>query len=169
MERTRAVCTRGHIVTRNVTDIQQRRALDMQGYYWNHHEVEIDRFCQECGSAVLMTCPQCDGSIPNPPGDVFPRARPFCGGCGAPFPWASRAERVGQLVTLLDQESLDDVTRLAAVEAINELAAAAPDDEEAQVESSKRIRDLTGRAWSFMEPVVQTLLTGAAKERLGLP
>lgn len=83
---------------------------------------------------------------------------------------------MGQLVALLEHEILDEATRLAAEEAITELAETvsgdAIDDDaltDQQIAATKRLRRLAPQAWEFLKPALQSLLTSAAKQELNLP
>jgi hypothetical protein len=96
------------------------------------------------------------------------QAQPFCGTCGAAMPWATRAQRALRMKALLGETGVDEVHRLAAVEAIDELVAADPDDEEAQVEAAGKLKTLLGRGFDAVLPVAQSLMTAVAKEALGL-
>jgi hypothetical protein len=155
---SRAVCKRGHIVDDEVVDLR---------YRLGHDDGELPRFCGDCGAPVVLTCEACKAPIPRR-GSPDDEPHPFCTECGSPFPWATREQRTGQLVALLEHEHLDDVVRLAAVEAIEELTAAEPDDEAAQSRLATRLRRLAPGAWDLMKPVLQSVLTEAARKQLDL-
>lgn len=162
---SRAVCKRGHVVDDNVIDLRFR--LGEQG----SETYELARFCGECGAPVVMTCESCTAPISSPssyPSIAMLDPSPFCTVCGSPFPWATREQRTAQLVALLEHERLDDVVRLAAVEAIEELTSVAPDDEVAQTRLVSRLRRLAPGAWEAMKPVLQSVLTEAVKQGAGL-
>lgn len=164
-----AVCKNGHVVSSKVVDVA-RRLETVEAGVTAVRRVEVDRFCSECGAPVIVQCEGCSAPLAKPPWGSMakPTDKPFCPRCGAPFPWARREQRVGQLVALLEHEHLDDVTRLAAVEAINELANTQPEAEEEQVVSAGRLRNLAPGAWRFMAPVLQGLISAGAKDKLGL-
>jgi hypothetical protein len=167
--RTRAICELGHVVDVNVVDPDEGLAdsswdRDRQNLYG------VDRFCQECGSPVLFACPACQVPIATLPGVSLAdrRAMPFCGACGEPMPWATRKDRAVRMKALLGGTGVDEVHRLAAAEAIDELAAADPDDDEAQAKAAGNLKRLLGRGFDLVLPVAQSLMTAAAKEALGL-
>jgi hypothetical protein len=49
--------------------------------------------------------------------------RPFCDGCGAAHPWATRKERLYELQNILDQEDIDEADRLWINEQMDRLRA----------------------------------------------
>jgi hypothetical protein len=170
---TRAICELGHAVDNNVVD-PGRGLADSTGMLDGEFSLtayKVDRFCQQCGSPVLFTCPTCDAPISTVPRvtGASTRGMPFCGRCGSPMPWASRTARALRMKGLRGQTGVDDVHRLAAIEAIDELAAADPDDEEAQAEAGGKLKRALGRGFDIVVPVAQSLMTAAVKQALGLP
>jgi hypothetical protein len=180
MNETEAYCKAGHWISGNVVD-PARRLVSTEdaryGYGFGPQTEELDRFCAFCGAGVIAACGSCGAPFPAP-GYVDMTGTPppgFCRKCGSPQPWATREARVRQLTNLLQTEQLDDATFLAAQEAIMELAGIVSGDDGAdtvlvdrQVEATKRLRNLAPGAWDFIKPVLQTLLTGAAKAQLGM-
>lgn len=153
-----------------MTDIS--RGIESREHLGGYTDEVVDKFCPTCGAPVILACERCGAPLKNPPRGamVLPGHPPFCPSCGGPFPWATRDERARQLVTILEHEALDDATRLTAIEAIDELVEVDLNDEDAQVEAAERVRTTVGaRIFAFMTPVLQSVLTAAAKERLGLP
>lgn len=172
-----AICKNGHTVDHQLVDIVHRIAVDQRSVFDEARPYQVDRFCRWCGASVITRCEQCGSGIPFSGGIlVGAPPHPFCGTCGSPFPWASRSDRAGQLVALIEQEPLDAATRLAAEEAIRELSQAVTGDDAAdealvedQVKAVSRLRRLAPHAWEFLQPVLGSVLTATAKERLGLP
>jgi hypothetical protein len=90
------------------------------------------------------------------------------------MPWASRADRIGQLHNLLDGEDLDPAARLAASEAIDELATPEPEEEDEEERSrllaaGDTIKRLAPTVWRVGQPVLVSLFSAWARHELGLP
>jgi hypothetical protein len=132
-----AVCMRGHVITDSIPrDAQWERA---------------PRFCRQCGAPVLTECPAgCSARILgyNPNRWRHPRQPdPFCWHCGKPYPWATRAQRIGHLYNLIDfQPNLDEADRLTITEQVAVLSESKASDEQ-RVEAGSRIRRLAPKAW----------------------
>lgn len=157
--RAASVCRRGHAKETALTQAPDRGL----------------GFCTECGAEILSRCPSCGIRIlgtPWWPGvAVFEEYVPprFCDGCGEPFPWATRQQRIYQLENLLDEEDIDEPTRLLVLEDLERLRASDDLDEQQQFAVWQRIRTrapglFAGTAWK----ISQTLLTAYLKDKLGL-
>lgn len=154
-----AVCRRGHVAS---------------------SDLRIDNpdgpKCPKCGAALLTTCPTCHERIR---GEYFVAGvisvsawspSDFCDRCGAAFPWASWQARVWALENMLDEEHLDEPTRLRVRKLLESVRA---DGETFELEQEKkvwsRIKELwptvAGKAWTVAAP----LITAEAKQHLGLP
>lgn len=97
-----SICLNGH-----QRSVQIRWGVDVQG------------FCEECGSKLISKCPACDYPIPgyvDPSGDGVlvlgdkPRAAipKYCGHCGNPFPWTQAAIESAQELIDLSELDTDD-------------------------------------------------------------
>ena len=152
------VCRRGHVRTSNLTE----SPADLG-------------FCTECGAEILDRCPCCRIRIRGR--DWQPAGVPdssytlpmFCDGCGEPFPWATRQQRIYQLENLLDEEDIDEPTRLLVQEDLQQIRTSADPDDCQQLEAWQRIKTrapglFAGAAWKISE----TLLTAFLKDKLGL-
>lgn len=154
-----AVCRRGHVAS---SDLRL-------------HPTEGSR-CPVCGSQLLTACPACEQRIR---GEYFVSGviaisawspSDFCDKCGAAFPWASWQARVWALENMLDDDDLDEPTRLRVTKLLEQVAA---DGEDFDLDSEKkvwgRIKDLwpalLGKAWTVAAP----LITAEAKQHMGLP
>jgi hypothetical protein len=138
---------------------------------------EARGFCPTCGSYVIARCPNCRirirGDLHVPGLTVFDEYRPsaFCDGCGEPYAWATRQDRIYQLENLLDEEDIDDSTKLLVREDLERLrTAGAGLDDEAQLAIGGRIKNrapglLSGAAWN----IGQGLLGAYLRQKLGLP
>jgi hypothetical protein len=94
---------------------------------------------------------------------------PFCCECGAPHRWATRQQRIQHLENLLEFEELDEATQLAVIEQIAVLTKPVDEVEDtAQVTAAERIRKMAPSFWKSATPVLQTVLSEAAKRTLGL-
>lgn len=153
-----AVCRRGHVMTD----------------YLEHPDLSgVAKFCRTCGAPVATRCERCKAPLPGGYRGVLVAAAAsadsFCFNCGGPHPWASREDRTRHLENLLEFQELDEPTQLTIIEQLAVLAA--PVDEatdEDRIEAGSRLRRLAPRMWEASLPVLQTLLTEAAKRRLGL-
>ena len=93
---TAAVCAaNGHLVSFRVADAAKRIEVRDNGIY-----SKVRPYCEICGAPVITACPAgCGLAIPNPRG--LDGVRPFCGGCGQPFGWATLTERFENLYVKL--------------------------------------------------------------------
>jgi hypothetical protein len=181
-----AVCKNGHLASTSIVNSDERLELTERArgsMAWSPGmpafgiggTAEVDRFCAKCGTLVLTTCsnPDCRAPlpIPNIPGGQR-GSSPFCTRCGEPHPWATREQRIGRLIDLLDsEESLGEAERLHVVEAIAVLGE--PEDkgssEDDRVRAGERFRSMAPKAWRVAVPVLTALLTSELRVRLGLP
>jgi hypothetical protein len=78
---------------------------------------------------------------------------------------------VGKLYNLLDFEDLDEAERLTVIEHIAVLTQPVDGDtsDEQRVRAGERLRRLAPQLWEAGLPIIQGLLTSAAKQQLGLP
>jgi hypothetical protein len=157
------VCRRGHPKD---SDLRAPPAAEALG------------FCPQCGASILARCPTCsirirgEYYVPDVIAVGFEYSpSKFCDGCGEPYPWATRQDRIYQLENLLDEEDIDDSTKLLVREDLERLrSAGASLDDEAQLVLWRRIKDrapglLTGAAWN----IGQSLLSAFLRQKLGLP
>ncbi|MCA1683014.1 MAG: DUF2321 domain-containing protein [Actinobacteria bacterium] len=153
-----AVCRRGHVMTD----------------YLEHPDIQgVAKFCRSCGAPVATRCERCKAPLPGGYRGVLVAAAsspdPFCFNCGGPHPWATREQRVQHLENLLEFQELEEATQLTIIEQLAVLAA--PVDEasdEERVEAGGRLMRVAPKLWDASLPVLQTLLTEAAKRKLGL-
>jgi hypothetical protein len=157
-----AICKLGHVVRDDIYDPPEPGAPT--------------EFCEECDTRVFRSCPSCNEPIRGPDlSSMFIPMRDrwsrpdFCRGCGAPYPWASRAARIRRLVNLLDGEDLDAATELAVREQLDALADPDLDDKTAE-RRWRRVRELAPGLWeqSGARAVMTTVMSEAAKRALGL-
>lgn len=153
-----AVCKRGHVLS---------------DYLDHPDQGGVPNFCPHCGAPVGTRCESCNAPLPGGYRGVLVAAaktpHPFCFQCGAPHRWATREQRVRHLQNLLEFDDLDDATQLTVIEELAVLAAPVDevnDDERAR--AGERLRGLAPRLWEAGMPVIQTVLTEAAKRQLGL-
>jgi hypothetical protein len=105
------------------------------------------------------------------PGGVPDRYTPpmFCDGCGEPFPWSTRQQRIYHLENLLDEEDIDDATRLLVMEDLERLRTSEGLDERQQLEAWERIKARApGLLAGTAGKIATTLLTAYLKDKLGL-
>lgn len=129
--------------------------------------------CPECGAKLLESCDNCGTKIRGElevPGVVsFTEFEPndFCHNCGTPFSWAGRQARIYQLQNLLDEEDLDEATRLAVAEELEALATT-PQDQEEEARRWKRIQQMAPGLMQSGQKIIETVVTAAIKAQLGL-
>lgn len=153
-----AVCKRGHTITDSLDFLEMSN---------------VPRFCADCGAPVVTQCESCSSPLLGGyRGSLSPELRPpdpFCYQCGAPHRWASREQRVGHLENLLEFEDLDEATQLAVIEQLAVLTKPVDEVEDAvQVTAADRIRKMAPSFWNSAVPVLQSVLSEAAKRTLGL-
>lgn len=180
-----AVCKAGHIVSMSVLDAAARREEDdsprPRSQVWSP-DVQftprgeptraVNAFCGRCGAPVITTCDGCSAAIARPKvleGEEGPN--PFCVGCGQPFPWATRQERIQKLTSLLDfEDGLSTSDRLIAAEQIAELSrleeADEPETIARRVKVAQKIRELAPSAWKIGQPIWQTVISSEVQQGL---
>lgn len=94
----------------------------------------------------------------------------FCDKCGAAFPWASWQARIWALENMLDEDGIDEPTRLRVSKLLSELSSEGVDiDVEGEKRIWGRIKELwpavAEKAWTIAGP----LITAEAKRQMGLP
>lgn len=156
------MCKRGHVQQYQLTAAPSPEQLG---------------FCPECGAGVLGRCPECAIRIRGDlyiPGvhvaeDDFEPAR-FCDGCGAPYPWATRQDRIFELENLLDEEDIDDATRLLVREDLERLRTQGQDlDQDAELKLWRRVKDRApGLVVGAGSALAQSLLSAYLQQKLGL-
>jgi hypothetical protein len=173
---TAAVCKGGHIVSIDVFDAGNRLespnrvtgyaapvlSPDVRTARIPFHRQEVAKFCGTCSAPVITACEQCGHEIPTPEylrGATQPNA--FCIGCGDPFPWATREERIGRIQSLLEYEDgLSESQRLELVEEITVLAV--PEeraDHKKQIKAAGSLKRLAPKAWSLAQPILVATLS----------
>ncbi|GAA2028969.1 hypothetical protein GCM10009839_30380 [Catenulispora yoronensis] len=153
------VCHRGHVALATLTRVPG----------------EDLGFCNECGSKLIARCRNCRIRIrgrEHAPGyaDWTEFVPPkFCDGCGEPHPWVDRAGRINQLENLLDEEEIDEATRLLVMEDLDRLRQVEDVPEERQLVYWKRIK--TAAPHFLTETALKiavTLMTEKIKKETGL-
>lgn len=183
---TSAICNSGHIVSNDVIDpINRRQEPEQRGRRLSYSDSSVrgigypqpvgdpvSSFCGMCGAPVTTTCGNCSTPIPQInylSGAREPNA--FCTGCAKPFPWANRAQLIGQLRSQLNFEiDLTDADRLDVIDAIDTLAG--PEDsatDEIRIKAGQFIKRKAPKAWAAAQPVLTTLLSSVLQQALHLP
>jgi hypothetical protein len=151
-----AICRRGHVLT---SDLSTHGAVSPR--------------CRECGAPILTTCVNCGGRIQGLVvtryGAVYGYGAPeFCDLCGAPHPWASRQARLYELQNMLDEQDLDEASRLTVREQLEALQDTEHMSEKEQEERWLRIKRLAPGLVSAGSRIVESVASGAIKDALGL-
>jgi hypothetical protein len=148
-----AVCRRGHVETGDTTK-------------W-----PFSKRCPECGAQILTACPTCGSRIRGYTEhytsvmDYKPPS--FCDSCGGPFPWVDRKGRIYQLENILDDEDLDEATRLKVRESLEALQRSdLSEDEESRL--WKRVKALSPGLMDAGGRIIESLVSGAIRAQLGL-
>lgn len=156
--RPAAVCKRGHVQARDITDR------------------EVAERCPTCGAKVLTACANCGFRIRGHyhvpgvislGGDYEPPQ--FCDKCGSPFPWLDRQGRIFELENMLDDEDLDAATELAVREQLRALASTDLDEDEEQ-RRWERVKRAAPGLWekSGARAILETVVSATIKAHLGL-
>lgn len=129
--------------------------------------------CAECGARLLSTCPTCEapirGRFREPRTTYFDAWNPsnFCHSCGAPFPWASREARIYELLNLLDEQELDEPTRLTVSEQLDALRN--PDlGEDEQLDRWRRVKALAPGLMDAGQRILESIMAAWIKRELEL-
>lgn len=154
--RPAAICRRGHVYTTDLTLMPPATR------------------CELCGAPVLKACPHCQAMIrgsyyvPGVIGFEPEYSAPgFCFSCGEPFPWADRQAKIWQLYNLLDQEDLDEASRLTVSEQLEALTRADMSEEE-QLERWTRVKRLAPGLLKSGSTIVESVATAAIRAQLGI-
>jgi hypothetical protein len=91
----------------------------------------------------------------------------FCHSCGAPFPWASRQARIWELNNILDEEDLDDASRLIVEEQLQALQDPDLDEREA-IQRWEKVSKLAPGVMESGRRIVETVVSAAVKAQLGI-
>lgn len=147
------MCERGHLVERSHEDFSGTAEL----------------YCTQCGAATVATCERCNAPLTAPVGRSPVSIRGllvFCSGCGSPYPWVDQLERRLYLENLLRYVGLEPAAQLGVLDDLSVLAdSTVPDDD--RVRAGRRLQRVAPKLWELGRPVLQSLLTEAAKRRLG--
>ena len=150
-----AVCRRGHTVFASVSERSD-----------NNRRL----FCGLCGAPLLVACEMCNSPLRVQPDNMLAEGvGVFCRNCGGLFPWAGPRDRLTHLQNLLEFTELDEAEQLSVIEELSILMVPAGEiTEDEVVQAGARIRRLAPRLWDAGLPVIQAVLTEAARTRLGL-
>ncbi len=156
-----SVCKRGHSQETRLTEAPDPASLG---------------FCPDCGAVILARCPACGirirGELHIPSQVWFEEnfaPRKFCDGCGEPYPWATWQDRIYQLENVLDEERIDEATKLLVREDLKRLRDADGMDQDAQLKIWRQVKDRApGLLKGTALPVAQSLLNAYLQQKLGL-
>ncbi|WP_378099601.1 DUF2321 domain-containing protein [Cellulomonas sp. T2.31MG-18] len=156
-----AICRRGHVETPYIDPSRERPV--------------IAENCPECGARVLTSCPSCrlrirgEMFVPGVIGFGDFKRPSFCDGCGAAYPWATRAERIYELENLLDEEEIDEADRVVVQ---GDLARLRTQEMNASDEKHawERVVERSGAALSSgpVQRVLEGLVSAAIRHQLGI-
>jgi hypothetical protein len=133
-------------------------------------------FCNVCGAEIVGRCPSCDIRIPGVEhvpgismiGEEYVPSK-FCDGCGEPYPWASRQDRIYQLENLLGEEQIDEPTRLLVMEDLERVRTESNLPDKDELEVWRRIKDRApGLFGGAAFNIVENLVSAYIWQRLGL-
>ncbi len=146
------ICQNGHVTNNNT---QQSPEFDEQ-------------FCNICGAATIMKCPNCDAPIRGGYLDVnvIPWEAPkFCINCGEAFPWTkAKIAAANELANELD--SIDDQDRNILKNSINELTRDTPSTQVAALKFKKVMAKAGNSAASMFRNILTDVLSETAKKIL---
>jgi len=183
--RTAAVCRCGHVASNDVVDLVNRgvraagavtagRSLfAAPGISYTPAGIPMETLspnCGSCGAPVITKCDRCSTPIPEvnyAGGNNQGEPNPFCVGCGEPFPWATREQRIGSLYNLIDFGVLTPAEELEVADAIAVLSL--PEDEAdlgSHIGAGETIKRLAPGAWRIGQPVLVATLSGALQTAL---
>jgi hypothetical protein len=93
----------------------------------------------------------------------------FCDGCGSPYPWATREQRIDQLENLLDGEAIEEVVRLQIHEDLDQLRIATDLDDKRHLATWNRVKKNAPELFRDAGlKILITLLTSSLQHELGL-
>ena len=178
---TSAVCEQGHIISDDVIDPKTRTltAASRGAQVWSPdistprgaiREKLAPQYCGTCGAQALTQCPSCSTAllkIKYLAGEREPYA--FCSGCGQPFPWATREQRVSRMQNLLNLDTtLSDSDRLELVDAIQELVLPdTPETEKRKIKALELFKSKAPNAYRAAQPILMPLLSAVIQKALG--
>lgn len=142
------VCPNGHVANSSVLG----------------HPDRTKEFCEICGEATLMTCPNCDTPIrsdyiyPNIVSMSLYEPPAYCYRCGKAFPWTER--RLIAAYELFCDDIKDDEDRRVFQESVQAISKDTP---QAQV-ASNRIVKLLSKAGKATSKAIRDILVDVASE-----
>jgi hypothetical protein len=145
---TAQICPNGHVITARADSRMKCR----------------QEFCDKCGEATLMNCPNCKADIRGyyhvlgVSGGGGYRAPAFCHNCGSPFPWTERKKQAA--IDLFNEESEDEQDRKAFQESIEQITKDTP---QAQV-ASKRLSRLLTKVGKGTASAIRDILVDVASK-----
>lgn len=153
---TAQICTEnGHVVTPALELVPQANA----------------RFCKECGSPTITSCPSCSTPIRgwSRGGGIGPDyERPsYCPDCGSAYPWMARQLAAAEeLIDLADQLTDEERTQLKAD--LPHLAIDGPRTQVAAVRVRMVLGKIRNEAGPALRVIAMSIGTDAVKKVLGL-
>jgi hypothetical protein len=127
--------------------------------------------------AVVGSCPysrasSCGSNIRGAVAGVFGREfepHDFCG-CGTPFPWASTTTIVYHIENQLEEEkNLSEGDRRHLTSQLQALLDVEPSSEPKKIAALQALKNLAPVAWKAALPALQSIATAEMKRALGLP
>ncbi len=151
-----AICKRGHVYTSDL------------------HQMPKTQKCQTCGAQIITQCQNCNVSVRGT--EVYEHVGgwagsydppDFCFNCGTPFPWVSRQGRIYQLQNILDEQDMDEATRLKVREQLESLLDQDV-NEDKEIKIWKSIKGKSPELISAGMPIIKTIATQAILKATGL-
>lgn len=127
------------------------------------------KFCQECGSETVSTCPNCHTDIRGHELGtlVFYYAPKYCHNCGAPYFWTKkRIDALKQIAS--EEEKLSKEEREQLSLAIDDLIKDTPATDLAALRFKRLVAKISKEGWEAMKSILIDIATEAAKGKLGL-
>jgi hypothetical protein len=158
----------------------QAAVVCRRGHTLKSHESTIPDadlgYCTECGARLIARFTKCGIRIRGSyfSANVIGGGRqyeppPFCDNCGDPHPWASRSDRISQLMNLLDEEEITPEDRLVVTEALEQLRQTGTITEPDQRRLWKAVKDRAPGIMTAGSRIVMDLATAKIRQELGLP
>lgn len=126
------------------------------------------KFCEQCGSATITNCPDCNFPIRGSYLDSFAShytAPSFCVNCGQPFPWTKmRLQAAHELAQ--EMENISDEDKAILQKSIDDLAKDTPSTPVAVARFKKIMVKVGQTTASMFREILVDVLSEATKKAL---
>lgn len=131
-----------------------------------------DKFCEQCGAAIISKCPHCgntiqgryDGAFGYPAKYIVPS---YCKDCGKPYPWTSSAIQAA-IDILAEDESLSTDAYEKIVEILPDVVTETPKSQLAVIRLKNALKSIGKFAAEGLRQFIIDFGCEVVKQQMGL-